>query len=223
MRRLHHQADRHAHPGRAHPRTAVARAPRPALPPGSRRRVETVPAAELEALRRRFLQRSAAAGPPISDRARRDFRCRRRGPRRPPVGGHRRTAGLPGDLPPGARSGRGAARAARRFRAGARGAHQSPAGLHHPARSDPASRCRPPFRELLQGQCVAAAGLPAGEAHRLRVALERAGGHGLFFAPGTPPAPEQLAACRLLAVYIARGATGSPWLDAAAAIRCPPS
>ena len=71
----------------------------------------------------------------------------------------------------------------------------------------------PAILEALSGQCVAVAGLPGNEARRLSIALERAHARPVFFDRGAVPSMRQLAACRLVAAYVAPGSAHSPWFD----------
>ncbi len=67
--------------------------------------------------------------------------------------------------------------------------------------------------QALSGRCVGLAGLPASETQRLGIALERARARAVFLEPNASSAPAQLDECHLVAAYIRPGSAGSPWTD----------
>jgi len=66
--------------------------------------------------------------------------------------------------------------------------------------------------EALSGKCVGIVGLPAHETQHLCVALERVHGKAVFFEADTAGDAAALATCDLLVIYIRPGAD-SAWLD----------
>jgi len=77
--------------------------------------------------------------------------------------------------------------------------------------------------ETLSGKLIALAGLPASEAQRLSVALERVDAGVRLFAPGELPKPGELEACRAVVLHVGPETAHSPWLDVLPAISqcCP--
>jgi CheY-like chemotaxis protein len=73
--------------------------------------------------------------------------------------------------------------------------------------------------EALAGKRVALVGLPPVEAQRLCVALERARGVPSFFEHSVAPDAEGPMACSLAVVYVGPDAADSRWLDPASAMR----
>jgi two-component system, cell cycle response regulator DivK len=67
----------------------------------------------------------------------------------------------------------------------------------------------------LSGKAVGVAGFPSTERERLCVALERAEAVPTFFAVEDPPSSPSAAACDLLVIYIRPETMDSPWLDPA--------
>ena len=67
--------------------------------------------------------------------------------------------------------------------------------------------------QALTGKRGAIVGLPAHENHRLCVALERVRARAIFFELTAPPDAAALAKCDLVATYIRPGGGDSPWLD----------
>ena len=75
--------------------------------------------------------------------------------------------------------------------------------------------------QAVRGKCVAIVGLPAHETQRLCVALERAQARAVFFEPAAPPDPSVLAQCDLVVAYVAPGQGKSAWLDGSTAAALP--
>jgi CheY-like chemotaxis protein len=69
--------------------------------------------------------------------------------------------------------------------------------------------------ESLAQKRIALVGLPAHETQRLCVALELAGARAQFFELSSSPGAEQLDGCDLLVIYVHPQSAGSPWLDPA--------
>ena len=67
------------------------------------------------------------------------------------------------------------------------------------------------------GKHVALVGLPAPETQRLCVALELAGAHPQFFELASTPDAAHLKGCDLVVTYVRPQSTNSPWLDPASA------
>lgn len=65
----------------------------------------------------------------------------------------------------------------------------------------------------LSGKRIGLVGLPSSEEQRLSVALKRAEAVVLFFAPARRPQPEAIRSCHALAIHVRPETTGSPWLD----------
>jgi two-component system, cell cycle response regulator DivK len=65
----------------------------------------------------------------------------------------------------------------------------------------------------LSGKRVVAIGLPANEAQRLSVALERAQAAAVFLEANVPPTAKAVADCNLAVVYVRPDLAESPWLD----------
>lgn len=76
--------------------------------------------------------------------------------------------------------------------------------------------------QTLAGQRVALVGLPPNEAQRLCVALERARATPAFFEHSQAPDSEGPLACSLAVVHVGPDAAGSKWLDPALAVRSRP-
>jgi DNA-binding response OmpR family regulator len=72
--------------------------------------------------------------------------------------------------------------------------------------------------QALSGKRVALVGLPPNEAQRLCVALERARGTPAFFEHTQAPDSEGPLACSLAVVYVGPDAASSRWLDPASAV-----
>jgi CheY-like chemotaxis protein len=67
----------------------------------------------------------------------------------------------------------------------------------------------------LRGKRLAVVGLPASETQRLCVALERAQAHAQVFELASTPEPQQLQSCDLLVVWVQAQSASSPWLGPA--------
>ena len=67
--------------------------------------------------------------------------------------------------------------------------------------------------EAVRGKCVAIVGLPAHETQRLCVALERAQARAIFFELTGPPHSAALEKCDLVVTYVGHGGGGSAWLE----------
>ncbi len=80
----------------------------------------------------------------------------------------------------------------------------------HEARETPIP---PAVLEVLSGKRIAVVGLPAHETQRLCVALEDARAHAQFYELATSPDPAQLAACDLVVTYVHPQSAKSAWLD----------
>ena len=65
----------------------------------------------------------------------------------------------------------------------------------------------------LRGKCAAIVGLPAQETQLLCVALERVRARAMAFELTSTPDPVALAQCDLVVTYIRAGGMDSPWLD----------
>jgi len=65
----------------------------------------------------------------------------------------------------------------------------------------------------LRGKCLAIVGLPAFETHRLCVALERVRARAMPFDLSSIPDAAVLAQCDLVVTYVRAGGTDSAWLD----------
>jgi two-component system cell cycle response regulator DivK len=65
----------------------------------------------------------------------------------------------------------------------------------------------------LSGKRIALVGLPANEEQRLSVALKRAEASVVFFAPATRPTVEAIRSCHAVVVHVRPETAGSPWLD----------
>lgn len=68
----------------------------------------------------------------------------------------------------------------------------------------------------LSGKRVAVVGFPPSAEERLCVALERAQALATFFEVDAPPDPDLIRECDLVVVHVSPGMTSSPWLDPAA-------
>jgi two-component system cell cycle response regulator DivK len=77
--------------------------------------------------------------------------------------------------------------------------------------------------QTLSGKCVAIVGLPAPETQRLCVALERARARAMPFELASPPDSASLAHCDLVLTYVDPGGGDSAWLDPSSIIAGRPS
>ena len=75
--------------------------------------------------------------------------------------------------------------------------------------------------QALSGRYVALAGMPASETQRLGVALERARARAVLLDSDTTNALAQLDGCDLVAAYIRPGGSREPWTDPASPIPLP--
>ena len=66
----------------------------------------------------------------------------------------------------------------------------------------------------LRGRCIATTGLPASQARRLAIALQRAGATSRVFAPGSLD-QGKLTGCDLVAAYVPPGGIDEAWLGSA--------
>jgi two-component system, cell cycle response regulator DivK len=71
--------------------------------------------------------------------------------------------------------------------------------------------------QALTGKYIAIVGLPADESQRLCVALERARAHAIAFELSGPPDSAALAQCDLAVTYVRPGRGDSAWLDPSSA------
>jgi len=72
--------------------------------------------------------------------------------------------------------------------------------------------------QALEGKCVAIVGLPAHESQRLCVALERAQARAIPFELAGAPDYTALAACDVLVIYVRPGGGDSAWLDPSSSV-----
>ncbi len=72
-----------------------------------------------------------------------------------------------------------------------------------------------PIVQALSGKRVVGIGLPANEAERLSVALERVGASAVFLGPAAPPEEGLFGECDLAVVHVGPVAPGSEWCDPA--------
>jgi CheY-like chemotaxis protein len=72
--------------------------------------------------------------------------------------------------------------------------------------------------QALSGKCVAIVGLPEHETQRLCVALERARARAVSFELTSPPDSAALAQCDLVVTYLRPGGGDSAWLDPSSAV-----
>jgi two-component system, cell cycle response regulator DivK len=72
--------------------------------------------------------------------------------------------------------------------------------------------------QALRGKCAAIVGLPAHETHHLCVALERVGARVMAFEPTSPPDSAALAQCDVVVTYVRPGGGDSAWLDPSSAV-----
>lgn len=74
----------------------------------------------------------------------------------------------------------------------------------------------PGIVSALSGKRIALVGLPASDAQRMCVALERTQSVPVFFEASEPPASKAVAECHLAVVYVRPDLVRSPWLDPSA-------
>jgi CheY-like chemotaxis protein/HPt (histidine-containing phosphotransfer) domain-containing protein len=77
--------------------------------------------------------------------------------------------------------------------------------------------------QAVRGKCVAVVGLPAHETQRLCVALERAQARAVFFELTASPDPAALQKCDLVVAYVAPGQASSVWYGGSAAVPAIPT
>ncbi|HYW48886.1 MAG TPA: response regulator [Bryobacteraceae bacterium] len=76
------------------------------------------------------------------------------------------------------------------------------------------------LQEALEGKRIALVGLPANEAQRLMVAVQRAGAEPVTFQASEGPSSTG-SPCDVAVIYVRSETAGSPWLTAAVADRAP--